>query len=131
MARVRVDTVRYYERLGILPPAVRGPSGYRLFEHSAIERIKLVKQLQDLGLTLDEVKAMLGAITNQGSDCAQESRRIAAVLSRTEEKLAALAVTRDTLRGALERCSGGNCDLVSRARATAPTPHGTKRRPKP
>jgi MerR family transcriptional regulator, copper efflux regulator len=121
LAGVRIDTVRYYERLGILPTAARTASGYRSFDASTVERIRLVKQLQDLGLTLEEIDAMLGAVIKNGSDCAQESQHIEAALRRTEEKLVTLTIVRETLRRTLRRCRRGDCDLVDRVkRVTTP-----------
>ena len=54
-AGVSVDTVRYYERRGLLRPAGRLPSGYRLYTETAVARIRLARQLQGLGMTLEEV----------------------------------------------------------------------------
>jgi DNA-binding transcriptional MerR regulator len=128
-AGVSVDTVRYYERVGILPAAPRRPSGYRLFDEATVERIKLVKQLQDLSLTLEEVDAMLVAVADDTASCARESSRIEMALRRTEERIAALEEVRGKLRGALRRCGRGECDLVERARKVAPRGTAAKRRP--
>jgi DNA-binding transcriptional MerR regulator len=70
--------LRFYERVGILPRAPRGPSGYRTFDASAVERIKLVKQLQELSLTLDDVNAMIAAVRQDDVSCRSESSRIEA-----------------------------------------------------
>jgi len=109
---VGVDTIRYYERLGLLPRAARRASGYRVFDETTVERIKLVKQLQDLGLRLQEIDAMLRAVGEHASDCARESAHIRTALTRTEGKLAALTTVRDQLRLALARCSAGQCTIV-------------------
>jgi DNA-binding transcriptional MerR regulator len=122
LANVSVDTVRYYERVGLLPPAKRRSSGYRVFDGTAVDRIKLVKQLQDLSLTLEEVDAMLVAINEDATTCARESVRIEAALRRTEERIAALDEVRDKLRNALGRCGRGECDLVEQARKVAAAP---------
>lgn len=118
LANVSVDTVRYYERVGLLPPARRRSSGYRVFDRAAVDRIRLVKQLQDLSFTLEEVEAMLAAVTQDAASCARESARIRGALHRTEEQIAALNAVRDKLREALGRCGRGECDLVERARAS-------------
>ena len=120
LANVSVDTVRYYERVGLLPPARRRSSGYRVFDETAVDRIKLVKQLQDLGLTLEEVEAMLVAATDDAASCSRESARMRTALRRTEERMAALAEVRGKLRDALRRCGRGECDLVERARNVVP-----------
>ena len=54
-ADVTVDTVRFYERRGVLPPPERRPSGYREYTPAAVERIRMARDLQQLGLTLDEI----------------------------------------------------------------------------
>ncbi len=131
-AGVSVDTVRYYERVGILPTAARRESGYRIFDETTVERIKLVRQLQDLSLTLEEVDAMLVAVTDDAATCARESARIVAALRRSEERIASLVAVRDRLREALRRCGRGECDLVERARKVArrTAPNTPKRRQK-
>lgn len=123
LAGVAVDTVRYYERLGLLPQAPRRSSGYRVFDESTVEQIKLVKQLQDLGLSLEDIGDMLTAVSAANSDCLHESAKIQAALDRTEAKMLALTVIQQKLRQALQRCARGECEIVehvkrvSRARA--------------
>jgi MerR family copper efflux transcriptional regulator len=108
---VGIDTVRYYERLGLLPPAPRRASGYRMFDESTVARIRLIKQLQDLGLSLQEIDAMLRA-TGEHATCAHESDKIRAALARTDDKIAALLAVRTKLQGALERCTTGACTIM-------------------
>ena len=60
-AEVSVDTVRFYERRGILPRPERTSAGYRTYTAATIERIRFAKQLQTLGFTLDEVVDALHA----------------------------------------------------------------------
>ncbi len=108
---VGIDTVRYYEKLGLLPQAPRRASGYRMFDESTVERIRLIKQLQDLGLSLQEIDAMLRA-TGEHATCAHESYKIRAALARTEEKIAALTAVRTKLQGALDRCTKGDCTIM-------------------
>jgi DNA-binding transcriptional MerR regulator len=128
LAGVSVDTVRYYERVGLLPSAERRSSGYRIFADDAVERIKLIKRLQDLTLTLEEIDAMLVAMSDDDATCVRESRRIAAALRRTEERIAALEGVRTKLRHALARCAAGGCDLVESARKVKSQTPRPKRR---
>lgn len=123
---VGVDTIRYYERLGLLPRAPRRASNYRIFDDTTVERIRLVKQLQDLGLSLLEIDAMLRAVGEHESDCAHESGHIRAALARTEEKLAALTAVRDKLRLALSRCTAGQCNIVDRIATVVRPPNGAR-----
>jgi DNA-binding transcriptional MerR regulator len=120
LAGVGVDTIRYYERLGLLPAAPRRSTGYRMFDAATVERIKLIKQLQELSLTLEEIDAMLRAVTTEDADCAREAARIQVALRRTEEKIATLNAVRTRLQQALKRCDRGDCDLIDRAKQVAP-----------
>jgi MerR family transcriptional regulator, copper efflux regulator len=58
-AGVTVDTVRFYERRRLLPSAPRSSGGFRLFTPEAVERIRFIKQAQELGFSLDEIKGLL------------------------------------------------------------------------
>src|SRR5689334_294289 len=76
-AAVSVDTVRYYERRGLLPRPPRGASGYRAYEPPTIDRIRFAKHLQGLGFTLDEVVALLRDVDRGSATCAEERPRFA------------------------------------------------------
>lgn len=116
LAGVSVDTIRFYERRGLLPRAARRPSGYRVFDEGAVERVRLVRALVELGLGLADIRAMLDALTRRGAECASERPRLAAALARTEERIAELEATRAQLRAAITRCDGSACELTERAR---------------
>ena len=109
-AGVSVDTVRYYERRGLLRPAGRLPSGYRVYSDAAVVRIRLARQLQALGMTLDEIAATLTA-HDAGGDCASERWRLEAARKRVAAEMARLAAVRAELDGALARCEDGRCEL--------------------
>lgn len=57
---VPTQTIRYYERRGLLPPARRTPNGYRAYDNSAIDRIRFIRRAQTAGLTLAEIIGVLG-----------------------------------------------------------------------
>jgi MerR family mercuric resistance operon transcriptional regulator len=101
-AGVSVDAVRYYERLKLLPRAGRTSGNFRLFGADSIERVQFIKQSQELGLTLDEIKELL---TTGG---AEECRRVRDLLSEKIEeldgKMKALRDFRRTLARHLTAC---------------------------
>ena len=111
-AGVRVDTVRYYERCGIVPPAERRASGYRAFTPGTVERIRLTKQLQALGFSLDHVRVLLGSLDTGAATCASEKKHIAAALARVDQQIAALKVVRRNLASAVNACDTGACRLL-------------------
>ena len=108
-ADVSIDTVRFYERRGVLPQPERLPSGYRVYEPATVERIKLARRLQALGLTLDEVIDALHSTDRGTATCASERWRLETVLERIEAQLAELRAVRKEVRSVLAACDGGRC----------------------
>lgn len=80
---VSADTLRHYERLGILPMSQRTNAGYRIFPPSAIERVQLAQRALQLGFSLNELSDILRTRDNGGAPCHR-------VLNLTEEKLRSL-----------------------------------------
>jgi DNA-binding transcriptional MerR regulator len=111
-AGVSVDTVRFYERRGVLPAAQRRPSGYRMFSESAVARIRMAKALQDMGLTLDEVIDALHAHDTGGATCESERWRLEAVVDRIQTKIAELEHARQNTQDVLDDCRAGRCRLT-------------------
>jgi MerR family transcriptional regulator, copper efflux regulator len=108
-AGVSIDTVRFYERRGVLPEPERLPSGYRIYEPATVARIKLARRLQALGLTLDEVIDALHSTDRGTATCASERWRLETVLERIDEQLAELRAVRQDVRSVLGACDAGRC----------------------
>jgi DNA-binding transcriptional MerR regulator len=77
---VSIDTLRYYERLGLLPKPARTSGGYRHYEPRAVDRVGFIKRAQSFGFTLDEIKQMLHLETANPQTCSR-------VLQLIEHKL--------------------------------------------
>jgi DNA-binding transcriptional MerR regulator len=108
-ADVTVDTVRFYERRGVLPRPQRRPSGYRTYTASTVERIRLARALQNLGFTLEEVIDALHAHDSGAATCDSELWRLEAVVDRIDAKIVALRRTRRDLAATIEACRAGRC----------------------
>jgi DNA-binding transcriptional MerR regulator len=108
-AGVGIDTVRYYERRGVLPPAERRSSGYRAFKPQTVERIVFVKELQALGFSLDELVALLRLVDTNAASCESARGYAVATLDRIDAKIKALSATRDQLASILDACNSGRC----------------------
>jgi MerR family mercuric resistance operon transcriptional regulator len=119
-AGVRVDTVRFYERRGLLPRPARRPSGYREFTEATVERIRFAKDLQAMGFSLDDVADMLRDVDAGTASCDAEQPRLAEVLTRLDEKIAALQGLRRKLTTTIRRCRSGACTLLEAAPRRAP-----------
>jgi MerR family mercuric resistance operon transcriptional regulator/MerR family copper efflux transcriptional regulator len=112
-AGVSVDTVRFYERVGVLPPPARTESGYRDYEPGTVERINLTRELQAIGFTLNEAVAALAAHDAGGATCESERWRLQAVLDRVDAKLAELTALRGRILDAQEDCTAGRCRFTT------------------
>jgi len=113
-AGVTIDTVRFYERRGVLPPPDRLPSGYRVYDTTVVERVRLARELQGLGFTLDEVVDALHTYDAGDPTCADQRWRLERALDRIDQKIAELRQTRANVRHVLDDCSDGQCRFEER-----------------
>jgi len=112
-AGVSVDTVRFYERVGVLPTPDRTASGYRDFRPETVERIGLTRELQAIGFTLGEAVDALAAHDAGGATCESEQWRLQSVLDRVDRQLAELAALRARIVAAQDACASGHCRFTS------------------
>jgi len=101
---VGIDTVRYYERNGLLTPRTRLASGYRRYGELELSRLRFIRRAQALGFTLKEVKELL-ALSGQ-RDVGRVKRSAQAKLADVERRIAALERVRDGLAKLIEACPG-------------------------
>lgn len=109
---VSIDTIRFYERRGVLPTAPRTPAGYREYGGPTVDRIKLARRLQNLGLTLDEIASALHERDEGHASCENQRWRLEAALERIESRIAELTRLRSDVRAALSACEAGTCGLA-------------------
>jgi len=121
-AGVSVDTVRFYERVGVLPAPAREPSGYRDYAPDTIERIQLTRELQAVGFRLNDVIDALAAHDAGGATCESERWRLEAALARVDAKLAELTALRGRIVEAQEACAAGRCRFTTLSWATDRAP---------
>jgi MerR family copper efflux transcriptional regulator len=103
-AGVGIDTVRYYERAGLLAPKARLPSGYRRYSDLEIARLRFIRRAQALGFTLKEIRELL-AISAQ-RDVARVKRSAEAKLTNVEKRIAELERVRKGLAMLIAACPG-------------------------
>ena len=113
-AGVTVDTVRFYERVGVLPAPARTESGYRDYEPETVERIQLTRELQGIGFTLSDAVDALAAHDAGGATCESERWRLQAALDRVDARLAELTALRGRIVDAQQACADGRCMFTSR-----------------
>lgn len=96
-AQVKVETIRYYERRGLIPAPPRRASGYRQFSQTDVQRLRFIKYAQSIGFTLNEIAEMLALSVESGATCGDVTERIDTKLRDIEEKLKTLLRMKKTL----------------------------------
>jgi DNA-binding transcriptional MerR regulator len=94
---VSADTVRYYEREGLLPPAPRSPSGYREYDSSTTRRIHFIKGAQGFGLKLSEIRELLEIQDKGACPCGHTKALLERRVAEIEEELTRLSQLRQQL----------------------------------
>jgi MerR family copper efflux transcriptional regulator len=105
-AGVNRETIRYYERRGLVAAPPRSGNGYRIYAADAERRIRFIKQAQALGFTLEEVGELLALRVSPRSTCADVKRRAAAKIADVERRIAALRAVKRALAGISAECTG-------------------------
>ena len=103
-AGVNVQTLRYYERRGILAEPARTAGGYRQYDPEAVTRIRFIKRAQDLGFTLDEVHELLELRVEHGAACEVVEAKARENLARVDAKVRQLKRIRQVLGELVESC---------------------------
>ena len=102
LAGVSSDTLRYYERKGVLARPRRSANGYRLYPPEAVQRVALIRRALALGFTLDELAPVLRVRDGGGAPCKQVRELVAKKLAGIEAQLVDLARLRNELRDTLQ-----------------------------
>lgn len=123
-AGVGVQTLHYYERLGLLPKPDRSASNYRLYRPDALRRLQFVKKAQALGFTLEEIKEILGlheqgrapcrCVADVGKKHLLELEARIAALQEFRRALAAVVPKWEKATSRQRKCAGEFCDLIER-----------------
>ena len=103
-AEVNLETIRFYERQGLLPEPPRTASGYRTFSPEVVRRVRFIKRAQELGFSLKEVKELLALRVDPDTTCADVRERAEAKVADIDEKIRALRAMRKVLQGMAEAC---------------------------
>jgi DNA-binding transcriptional MerR regulator len=104
-AGVGIDTVRFYERSGLLPAARRTAGGYRLYSRDDVDRLRFIRRAKTLGFTLEEISGLLQLNEARGSR-AGVKKLAEKRLAELDQKLRELTAIRDALASLVRRCSG-------------------------
>jgi len=121
-AGVNVQTLRYYERRGLLPRPPRRDSGYREFPDEAVRIVRFIKRAQDLGFSLDEVEELIRLRNDKRRDRARVRAIAERRVRQIEGKLAELQAMKKALAHLVHCCRGGatlECPIIEALDGTA------------
>jgi MerR family mercuric resistance operon transcriptional regulator len=114
-AGCNVETIRYYERIGLLPKPARGPGGYRRFGIEHTRRLAFVRRARELGFTLEQVRALLALAEHPDQACAEARALAADHLVQVRTKIANLQAMEDALANMVAGCAeppAAGCPLI-------------------
>jgi MerR family mercuric resistance operon transcriptional regulator len=104
LAGVNIQTVRYYERRGLLLTPGRTTAGYRQYGEAVVPRIRFIRRAQELGFTLEEIAELLALRVRHSEACHEVSDRATAKIALVQRKLGELENLKRALVGLVEAC---------------------------
>lgn len=124
---VNIETIRYYEKTGVLQPAPRTEGGYRTYSSDDVRRLAFIRRARELGFSLDEVRALLDMAQERKRSCAEVRDVATQHLRNVRAKLADLRVIERVLKKVTTQCTGALLDCsftaaVWRCRESTPSP---------
>ncbi|PXW66142.1 MerR family mercuric resistance operon transcriptional regulator [Loktanella sp. PT4BL] len=101
-----LETIRYYEKIGIMPDPPRSTKGYRSYDNAHVKRLKFVMRSRDLGFSLEEVRGLLGLVDDRSRTCADVQLIAEDHLTDVQAKIADLQRIERVLSDTVARCTG-------------------------
>ncbi|TAL83030.1 MAG: heavy metal-responsive transcriptional regulator [Rhodanobacter sp.] len=123
---VAIDTIRYYEREGLLPEPARRASGYRSYDAGTIAQLRFIRRAKALGFTLSEIRELLSLSVDRQRGVKAVKARAQARLTVLDARLAELQRVRDGLAQLIDACPGhgapGQCPILRALSDEQPSP---------
>lgn len=106
---VNLETIRYYERVGLLPAPQRAGNGYRRYDGAAVQRLRFVRRGRELGFSIDDIRTLLQLADHPAQPCAQADALAARHLADVQARIRDLVAVRDELLR-LSACHSDNAE---------------------
>ncbi len=123
----KVETVRYYERIGLLPKPGRTSGNYRAYGGAELGRLSFIRRARDLGFPIEQIRALLDLSDDRSRDCATIDEIATAHLREVDRKIADLAALRRELSALVSSCAGGTvakCRIIDALGPDTPAQRG-------
>jgi Cu(I)-responsive transcriptional regulator len=117
-----VETIRYYEKIGLMPQVARTEGNYRSYGSDEAERLGFIRRARNLGFGIDQVRALLSLADNHDRECGEVDRLAKAHLAEVESKIAGLTALKIELSATIDRCRSGTiaqCQILKALAAPA------------
>lgn len=126
-----VETLRFYEREGIIAPPPRSASGYRHYPAETVQRLRFVRRAKELGFSLKEIRELLSLSENDDATAGDFKRLALHKLAEVEERIRDLTRIRDGLATLSEECPGGGaetgcCPILGALEGTVEAPESSQ-----
>ena len=109
------ETIRYYEKIGIMPDPPRSSSGYRFYDDHHQRRLRFIMKSRELGFSIEDIKSLLGLVDCHAVSCAEVEKIAKAHLLLVHQKISELHRIADALSLTVKQCSGNDvpeCPLI-------------------
>ncbi len=120
----KVETVRYYEKIGLLPKPARTSGNYRAYGNEHLARLSFIRRARDLGFTLEAVRELLALADDKDRPCKAVDGVARTHLAEVDRKIADLSALRMELGRLLDSCSHGTVAECKIIETLAPRSHG-------
>ena len=109
----QVETIRYYEKEGLLPPPARSDGNYRLYPQAHTERLVFIRNCRSLDMTLEEIRSLLGLRDSPQDQCESVNALIDEHIHHVKARIDGLLALQEQLLDLRQRCGGGNqCGIL-------------------
>ena len=113
--RVNIETLRYYEKIGLMPNPVRSSGGHRIYDQTHLKRLSFIRRSRELGFTLQGIRELLDLVDGGNYTCAEVRDRTNRHLADVTTKIHDLRKIQRTLKAMSSKCDGGlvpECPIV-------------------
>ena len=122
LTRCNIETIRYYEKEGLLPKPTRSAGGHRLYSKTLVERLTFVRRARELGFSMQEIKQLHSIVDGELVSCEGVKKIADDHLEEIESKIADLVKMQAILTDLSQQCSGQdvpNCPIISALQGSA------------
>ena len=125
---VHIETIRYYEKIGIMPTPVRSPGGYRIYGLDHVRRLHFIRRGRELGFSLDELRGLLHLVDGQTYTCREVHALTVEHLAAIRQKIADLRRLEQVMSDMAKQCKGDRvpeCPIIDALFEMRPVAHDT------